>query len=775
MTELESTISRWHKISLFAVVAVATTCLLAGGTIPPAAMVVFGVVFAASWWTDQTALVDPDYNRWWNLLIIAFLGGAALEVALLNVSYLRAGIQFVLVLTGIKMVSRRDARDELQLYALSFLAVAAATAVNEGVTFGILFGAYVLAATFSLALFHLRLELGHRERQPLLDKLPFDGRYIAVLAIISLGIFVSSVGIFFGFPRVGLGYFAESSRSGVQMSGFSDSVQLGSHGVIRDNPSVALRVTFPDGRPSNVDTLHWRVITFDAYDGSGWERTLDDSTRSLPNRRGRYDLSSLYTPASRDIEPRERPASVQIYSEPLDKNLLPTLWRTHSVTLPPSMRDTMPMNPRQGAIRADAYGDLHHTVSSDIGIPYSVEVWGRPSREELRRVSAPIPTDSPEIQPYLQLPEMSERFISLTERVTGQAEAPYGVAEQVAQHLRSNYSYTTDLPEVDPEKPIDSFLFETQRGHCEYYATAMVLMLRQAGIPARLVNGFLGGRWNDVGDYLAVRQGDAHSWVEVLVPPHGWVQMDPTPAGIPDAGTNAAMTWLRDSYDAARMMWLQYVIEYDLESQIEFLTAASQWLAARGIEGAGDQADGSESDGRREGLPTRLLVFWLGLLAGVAGGCWSGARRRERRSLLARLPALVGWAAFTSGWWMLFEGFGLLKASQGAAFGAVAVVLGVAVARWMNRAARSGVSRHFDAIVRAAERQGLDRRPSETPRAFLRRLARRCPSARQSIERFTRLYLRARFGGRPLDAGAKKVASEARNEVVRTLRRDGLR
>lgn len=774
MTELESTISHWHKVSLFAVLAVASICLLAGGTIPAPAMVVFGAVFVASWWVDRTGLGAPAYNRWWNLLIIAFLTGAALEVALLNVSYLRAGIQFVLVLTGIKLISRRDARDELQLYALSFLAVAAATAVNEGVTFGILFGIYVLSATFSLALFHLRLELGHRERQPLLDRLPFDGRYVAVLVVISVAIFASSVGIFFGFPRVGLGYFAESSRSGVQMSGFSDSVELGSHGVVRDNPSVALRVTFPDGRPSNIETLHWRVITFDSYDGSGWERTMDNSTRSLPNRRGTYDLSNLYPPASRDIDAYDRPESIQIYAEPLDKNLIPTLWRTHSVTLPPSMRDAMPMNPRQGGIRVDAYGDLHHTVSSDIGIPYSVEVWGRPAPEELRQVTAPIPRESPEVQPYLQLPKMSDQFVQLTRRVTGDAEGPYAIAERIAEHLRANYAYTTDLPEVDPDTPVDSFLFETQRGHCEYYATAMVLMLRQAGIPARLVNGFLGGRWNDVGGYLAVRQGDAHSWVEVLVPPHGWVQMDPTPAGIPDAGTNAAMTWLRDTYDAARMMWLQYVIEYDLESQIEFVKAASRWLAARGIQGAAEGAGDTGAGEEQQGVPLRLLVFWIGLSVGVAGGLWSGARERESTSILARLPAAVGWAGYTAGWWMLFEGFTPFQAAQGAAFGMAAATTGVALGRWLRRGARAGVSRHFDAIVRAAKRQGVERRPGEAPRAFLRRLAGRCPSAESAIERFTRLYLRSRFGGHPLDDGARRVAARTRKEIIQALRRDGV-
>jgi hypothetical protein len=123
---------------------------------------------------------------------------------------------------------------------------------------------------------------------------------------------------------------------------------------------------------------------------------------------------------------------------------------------------------------------------------------------------------------------------------------------------------------------------------------------------------------------------------------------------------------------------------------------------------------------------------------------------------------------------MLFEGFSGFQAAQGAAFGLAASTAGIALGRWLRRGARAGVSRHFDAIVRAAQRQGMEPHPGEAPRAFLRRLARRCPAAESAIERFARLYLRSRFGGHRLDDGARRVAARTRKEIIRSLRRDGL-
>ncbi|MFB6372574.1 MAG: transglutaminaseTgpA domain-containing protein, partial [Bradymonadaceae bacterium] len=391
--------------------------------------------------------------------------------------------------------------------------------------YGIFFGLFVLGGTFSLALFHLKRELGRDDATAPAWTVPFDRRYVTVLAGISLAIFVTSLGIFFGFPRIGLGYFANQGRSQTSVAGFSDNVELGSHGVIRDNPEVVLRVEFPGGRPKTLDTFHWRTMTFDHYDGSGWSRTLE--SRDTPRQLGKgiYDLNQLHIWKSPESTRRSAPKRLEMYVEPLGSDTLPTMWPVERIEFGRSWDQAPPDSPRAGGIRTDNLGDVHHTVASDIGIPYTIHTRPRPDPAVLREVDKPVETKDPAVKPFLQVPEDIDPIRQLAQRVTSEAETPYAKAEAVEQFLQSNYTYTTNLPKMETDNPVQEFLLEARRGHCEYYASAMALMLRSVDVPTRMVNGFLGGKWNGVGNYLAVRQGDAHSWVEIYLPDYGWIQM----------------------------------------------------------------------------------------------------------------------------------------------------------------------------------------------------------------------------------------------------------
>lgn len=767
---MRSKIDLLHKISLYAVVGVAFIALYGSNRLAGVTSAGFVVAFIASWFTEGTRLSDESNNIWWNILIVGFLGLSVGLAVLNNASYLNSAIRFVLVLTAIKLLSRNGARDDLQLYALSFLGVASATAVTMDVDFGILFAVYVLAGTFSLALFHLDIELENRRSTPLRRAIPFDAQYITVLAVISLGIFASSLAIFFGFPRIGLGFFAQQGRGGSQMTGFSESVELGNHGVIRDNPQVALRVEFPDGKPVGYSSFHWRMITFDRYNGRGWQRTMGESTVPLRGRDGVYDLSELYPDSFAEAPPEDMPKTMEIYLEPLESDLIPVLWPSRRIGFTLSHQRTLPGSPRSGSLKRDPYGDVHHTVPSDVGLPYVVHTGRRPSPAKLRRVDAPIPRDSEHMKRYLQMPEVSERFRQLAARITREADTTYAKAEAIEEHLRSNYSYTTNLPKTDGERPVESFLFDTRRGHCEYYATAMVLLLRSQGIPARMVNGFLGGNWNAVGGFLAVRQGDAHSWVEVFIPGYRWVQMDPTPAGL-STDEGSLGNWFRDTYDALRMQWIRYVIEYDLDSQLDFMRSASDYLSTDGLMGGGDDGgrrkDDNENDGG--GLDIWPLLSWGGLLGIVLGSAYTTRRvhpRFDRGRLVKRLLVWGGLgAAWASLWWGISTGSGL--------FGAGIAWMGVGVgAGWALRTAAGQVppvTRMFLRIEHTASRAGLPRRADEAPGHYLQRLADAVPDATRKIQRFERMYMAARFGGRELDAATRRSAQKTAKAIRKAI------
>ncbi|MFB6264903.1 MAG: DUF3488 and DUF4129 domain-containing transglutaminase family protein, partial [Bradymonadaceae bacterium] len=629
-----------------------------------------------------------------------------------------------------------------------------------------------LVGTFSLALFHLKTELHDHASTLFADRVPFDRQYVGVLLAISVMIFASSVGIFFVFPRIGLGYFAQKSRQGMAVSGFSDSVELGSHGTLESDPTVAMRVEFPHGRPTTYRSLHWRTMTFDRWTGTGWKRSFDDSERPIPSTDRTYDLGRFISYPAETTTMQGLPKKVKIYVEPLENDVLPVLWPARRLTFGPATEPQVPDSPSTGSVQADRYGDLTHTVSSDIGVSYTVEPAPRPRESALRQATGPIrPTR--ELEPYLQLPKgLSPRVRRLARRVAGDADTPYEKAEAMAQHLRENFDYTTDLPDVGDDRPLTHFLFEAKRGHCEYHATALTVMLRTLDIPARMVNGFLGGRWNFVGDYLEVRQEDAHSWVEVWVPRFGWQQIDPTPAGERGPIGSRLLLMMRDSYDAMRLMWMKWVIEYDLHSQIRLLR---QLLRAVTPAGAGDAPDESSSEApspsQTDGSGGSWSRFfrWLGLVVVALLGFRAG-RRYDPRIRPARFGLAAGVAGGSGGLWStLLAGGGAASLGGGVLVGIAAVLAGSIWTRTGLSGSGPAPTRLYTRIERAARAAGTPRTDGESPGAYLDRLADTHPELERELHLFRRRYLAARFDERPLDADALRSLRRLTATIVARL------
>lgn len=714
------------EVCLYLLVLLPTVMIGLGGSLGLALGAIFAVSVPLSWVANRRGWSSPRHAIGWNLVMLAFLVVTVAQVLFADLSALDGGIRFVVVLTVIRLFSRPTERDELQLITLSFLGVAAATTVNEDVTFGLLFGAYVLLGTFTLAVFHLRSELRARPRLALAERQPsLTGGYFGVLMVMGGFILAVSVGIFFTFPRIGLGFFAPQERDGVSMAGFSDNVELGGHGRIRDNPQVVMRVEFPDGEFDEMSNIHWRVMTFDQYDGRSWSRTLPDRGRGLPIDDGVSDLSRVFdsTGPSQTLE---------IYLEPLGTDLLPVIRPSHGLRLG-TTDFVMRWGPRAGHVRRDAYDDIHHTIESELGIAYMLTLSEgrelRPDRRTPRRE-------------FLQLPELTPRVRELAATITRDAVTNREKADAVHEAMRQ-YDYTTDLPPVGDD-PIDAFLFETRRGHCEYFATATVLLLREAGVPTRLVNGFLGGRWNNVGEYLAVRQGDAHSWAEYWDPDRGWTQLDTTPAT--DRLDQQSLTELaRAVFDSMRLRWVKWVIEYDLNAQIDaFRKLAAVLMSA-------DAASTPSTSRRPMAMKTESTGNWrdallIGGLATLLFAAFHRTRRRRRRrdsgaATTTTVIFYVGAGALWAGW---FIG----TATPNLAFGAIFPAVGVVAAFVDHRLANPPTVGELLAIIEhAAARKQLLRRPDEGPQQFLHRVAAAFPAVAAQIDRFAPRYLRARFGG----------------------------
>ncbi|HYL81619.1 MAG TPA: transglutaminase domain-containing protein, partial [Candidatus Acidoferrum sp.] len=334
--------------------------------------------------------------------------------------------------------------------------------------------------------------------------------------------------------------------------------------------------------------------------------------------------------------------------------------------------------------------------------------------EQLRGPSRPGDYP-PEVQEtYLQLPELSPRLRRLAEQLAAGAASPYETARRVETYLGENIRYSLDLRRETTQDPLDEFLFQRQAGNCEYFAASMAILLRVAGIPARVVNGFQRGEWNEVGQYFAVRQRDAHSWVEAYLPDAGWVTFDPTPRAAFEAQAFGASGWAGKYFDALRMRWNRYVIDYSVGDQA--LIAMSLRGRSRVI---------------RRSMGQALVI-------------WSLQMGRSLRRLWRDYGRLVG---------VLLA---LLAAS--AVFFRRAAKTGVGL-DWLpwRRATRTSVS-FYDRMIRLLARRGYARPPTATAREFASRFVDR-PQFHAPVAELTVLYERIRFGGEVLDATGQARAA----------------
>jgi hypothetical protein len=207
---------------------------------------------------------------------------------------------------------------------------------------------------------------------------------------------------------------------------------------------------------------------------------------------------------------------------------------------------------------------------------------------------------------YLQLPALDPRIPELAERLTREAAKPISKALSVENYLKRNLQYSLqNLPGGSPD-PLATFLFETQAGHCEYFASALALMLRTLAIPTRLINGFRRGEYNQWGDYFIVRGSHAHSWVEAYFPGAGWIEFDATPVP-PQGDSYGVLTTASRIMDAIDVLWSE-IVAFDRIKQAGFFHSVRSSLGSKW----------SRLSGRLLALtelrPNRLslLMDWLG-------------------------------------------------------------------------------------------------------------------------------------------------------------------
>jgi protein-glutamine gamma-glutamyltransferase len=544
-------------------------------------------------------------------------------------SPLDVAVEFAALLQIVRLATRRGAAHDQQIIVLALLHFVAGTVLGGGLTYGLCFLGFLVVAPGALVLSHLRREVEGNYRQGARDRtgLPVDvprilrsrrvvGRgFLGATCLLSLPILLFTIILFLLFPRIGLSLLLLSHPHAGRMIGFSEHVDLGEVGMLRDDPTVALRFELKDSReamPTRL-TLRLRGTAFDTYDGHAWLRTPHEPTRA-GDRAG----DGTYTLALFPGRWTERDRIVSFDLEPIDPPVIFLPPRAVALRVPASAGSLLgePL-----ALQRGPEDELRYTGADTRGLRYDVAI-GR--NDEDLAITLPG-TERPR---YLTLPlDLPARIGELAHRWTDGLATPEAKALAIEQHLRHDYGYDLHSPSGGKPQPVDHFLFESRRGHCEFFSTAMALMLRTVGIPSRNVTGFVGGTWNRFGHYYAVRQGDAHSWVEAYLddPTHpSWRTFDPTPVlgAQPLEPPGGLYYYLRDFVEALSQRWTTYVVGYDLHRQISlFEDVARRYNHLRSRTGV--------DKGALDKI-TRAPVLSAVSLALVALGYWLWKRRKQR-------------------------------------------------------------------------------------------------------------------------------------------------
>ena len=715
---------RFFRTALSLLILTSILTLVSTGKLDPIACVVapiLALIKGLRWWNGRPPELSQRAATWLVLGYLLFFPVDALFVSRVIVgnssnpplfAVLLATVHFLMYVMLLRFFSAARERDALFLAMLSFAGILAAAVLTVDTTFLIFFFVYLL---FGVATF-VGLEL----RRGAADAIwPSTGthpererRMSRALSLAALTLALGSIAIggifFFVFPRVSAGYLGRASFSPSLMTGFSGDVELGQIGEIKKNSAVVMRVQ--TGKPVGYERLRWRGIALTTFDGRRWTNPDHTPPQKLqPSPDGWIDAA-----------------------EPLSKSEVPGPELSYTIFLEPIATDAIFFPGRIVSLRGNFTGEggnSYFALRRNYLLRDSTETILNPFHNYMAirylGVSRLPPLDGKKLRAartiypeeiaatYLQLPpNLDSRIPQLARQITNNAKAPFDKSIAIESHLRTQYGYTLNLTGKPGDDPLPHFLFETRAGHCEYFASAMAIMLRTLGIPTREVNGFLPGEYNDLGGDYIVRASDAHSWVEVYFPDNGWQVFDPTPAAAEPAAN--LLTRLGQYIDWFEITWNEWIIGYDLAHQLQ-LAQTLQRSSRSWTESARSWFERKQRNGKE----------------------WMKSLQHRHAAMGLVLPAALVVLVVV----LRFELMGRL-------FRTVRLFFDTRGGQ-TPRANPQLASRLYGEMLRLLARRGLSRMESQTPLEFAAVVG--APQLAPAVQEFTEIYSQARFGGAPCE------------------------
>ena len=623
---------------------------------------------------------------------------------------LLASIHFLLFVLLVRLYSASTDRDALFLALLSFAAILAGAVLTVDTYFLALFFVFLGFGVATFIGYEVRRAARGAVTSLLAARPEFERKFHRALGLaagsVALGATVIGMLLFFFFPRFTAGYLGRIGSQPSLMSGFSDDVELGQIGEIKKNSAVIMRVKTT--LPAAAAQIRWRGIALSTFDGRRWYTTGKRERVLAMDPEGWFEIPEI-------------PESLRFHSIPMRYTILLQPVATDALFAPAyvlSLRGNFasdPLTPDGGArrsyLRLDSTRSLFNPFHNYVAFQYEgFSLLPNLAPKLLREAPAEYPQETRAT--YLQLPPLDPRVEQLARQITANAATPYDKATAIEIYLRTRFGYTLDLTGKPEEDALARFLFVTRSGHCEYFASAMTVMLRTLGVPARVVNGFLPGQYNDIGGDYIVRASDAHTWVEVYFPGYGWLTFDPTPPGRDAEGL---LSRVGAYWDWLQLTWNEWIVNYDFAHQ--FFLAQSMHRASRT-------------------WSSRARVFFEG--AERRGKDWILSWNSGRLALRALLPVAIVLFLLALNFDKVRRAFRRLRIE------------------WRARSGREPrpdtqlASLLYEELLRLLTRRGFRHRESQTPLEFAAAVS--SPALAPALGEFTLLYAQARFGGAPCDA-----------------------
>lgn len=539
-----------------------------------------------------------------------YLAAYPLDYFFVSRSFLQATVHLVFFVAIAKVLTGSSPRDHFFLKIIAFLQLLAASILSSNLTFFVCLIAFLVAVVATFACEEI-LKASSGRQVVTRGAGAFARRLSWLTATTTAGILALTFALFFVLPRTARAALDRLLPAAQRVSGFAPEITLGATGEIRRQGAPVFHARF--NRPSVATGMKWRGMALAEFNGWRWYNSPPSGGAAGRRLRPENGLLKLMDDALLRIEAPRITYEVVL-------NRTGTEWLFTAGT-PEYLRVPSPIviaaNSGYRVPFADSEGFryvVHATLAENLPQP---------------------PLTEHEKNFHLRLPPVDPRIIALARRITATARDDAARARLIEDHLRTSYAYSLSALDRETDDPLATFLFETRRGHCEYFASAMAVLLRAVWVPSRVVTGFQSGSYNSISGWQVVRASDAHSWVEAWVPGRGWTAFDPTPPD-PSFASTGIMSRLAQWADAASMFWQEWVLGYDLDrqltlafrveqSRIRMFSLPAVWQRLAGYWPAGTQK-----------VPRTALAWILLAVAAIPLFYFTAPRLKDWSALLKR-------------------------------------------------------------------------------------------------------------------------------------------